>query len=328
MNNVTEQAVAIEAVRAAAAACQAVRSRLVSPETIQKKDKSPVTVADFASQAIVCQKIAYAFQDDLIIAEEDAQELRTGDQVHLRWLVMEQVNAALGQSCDEESVLAWIDHGRVGAQAQTPPQRFWTLDPIDGTKGFLRNEQYAVALALIENGQVVLGVLGCPNLQTEAGQGALLLASRGQGARLLPLEGDDMVGRPIRVSPVSDTTQARFCESVESGHSDQDRSVRIAQTLGITAPAVRMDSQAKYATVARGDAQIYLRLPTVKGYEEKIWDHAAGMLIVEEAGGKVTDIAGRPLDFTCGQTLARNRGVVATNGLIHDAVIAAIGEAG
>jgi 3'(2'), 5'-bisphosphate nucleotidase len=85
-----------------------------------------------------------------------------------------------------------------------------------------------------------------------------------------------------------------------------------------------MDSQCKYATVARGDASIYLRMPTRADYREKIWDHAAGKIIVECAGGRVTDIAGKPLDFRHGRTLQQNQGVVATNGSIHDSVIDAI----
>src|SRR5690606_38060532 len=116
--------------------------------------------------------------------------------------------------------------------------------------------------------------------------------------------------QPIRVSTVSDPAQARFCESVESGHSNQSTSARIAQQLGITHAPIRMDSQAKYAAVARGEAEIYLRLPTSADYRENIWDHAAGALLVTEAGGRVTDIAGRPLDFTQGARLERNAGII------------------
>ena len=75
-----------------------------------------------------------------------------------------------------------------------------------------------------------------------------------------------------------------------------------------------------------GDADIYLRLPTRKGYQEKIWDHAGGVLIVEEAGGTVTDIHGKPPEFNHGATLAVNQGMVVTNGKFHDAVIKAVGE--
>ena len=123
-----------------------------------------------------------------------------------------------------------------------------------------------------------------------------------------------------------DPSEARFCESVESAHSSHGDAAQIAQHLGITAESVRMDSQAKYAAVGRGEASIYMRLPTRADYQEKIWDHAAGSIVVEEAGGRVTDITGKPLDFTLGRTLKTNRGIVATNGRLHDAVVKAIGQ--
>jgi 3'(2'), 5'-bisphosphate nucleotidase len=75
--------------------------------------------------------------------------------------------------------------------------------------------------------------------------------------------------------------------------------------------------------VARGDADIYLRLPTRADYEEKIWDHAAGELLVREAGGRVSDMRGRPLEFSRGRTLSGNRGAIATNGALHDRVVSA-----
>jgi len=89
---------------------------------------------------------------------------------------------------------------------------------------------------------------------------------------------------------------------------------------------LRVDSQAKYAMVARGDAEIYLRLPR-GDYVENIWDHAAGMMLVEEAGGAVTDLTGKPLDFSHGPELSENRGIVATNGAFHERVIEAIRDA-
>jgi 3'(2'), 5'-bisphosphate nucleotidase len=130
----------------------------------------------------------------------------------------------------------------------------------------------------------------------------------------------------VRVSQIASMASARFCESVEAEHSDQDESAKIAARLGITAPPLRMDSQCKYGAVARGDASIYLRMPTRADYREKIWDHAAGMLVVEEAGGAVSDVDGKSLDFRHGRTLAQNRGVVATVGGIHARVIEAIRE--
>jgi 3'(2'), 5'-bisphosphate nucleotidase len=321
MDGRKELRAAVVAVRAAARACRAVQQHLVTIDTLEKGDKSPVTVADFASQAIVCARLTAALPGDRIVGEEDARLLRADEHARLRAAVVTHVRAETGDTVDEARVLEWIDRGGATAAGS----RYWTLDPIDGTKGFLRREQYAIALALIEDGEVTLGVLGCPNLPAGADTGVLFAAVRGARSRAFPLWDEaDGDGREISVAAVTSPSGARFCESVESGHSDQEESARIAATLGITAQPCRMDSQCKYATVARGDASIYLRMPTRADYHEKIWDHAAGMIVVECAGGRVTDTAGKRLDFRHGRTLEQNRGVVATNGSIHDSVIDAI----
>ena len=320
------QEVAMVAVRCAAGVCRTVQQRLVSADTLEKKDRSPVTVADFASQAVVCAHLAKHFPLDVMIAEEDSKELRQLDQAVIRKAVVEQVSNGMGCSVNDEQVLDWIDRGGAVPTGSVSPSRFWTLDPIDGTKGFLRGGQYAVALALIEDGRVVLGLLGCPNLLVDGKPGALFVAGQDSGAYVAPLWDDQAAVQAIRVSDVADPAQARFCESVESGHSSHSDAAKIAQKLGITGESVRMDSQAKYATVARGEASIYLRLPTRADYVEKIWDHAAGWMVITEAGGRVTDIAGKPLQFTHGRTLQANRGIIATNGSIHDAVVGAVGQ--
>lgn len=312
---------ALSAVRAATHLCRSVQAA-ISPESLDKKDNSPVTVADFGSQAAVCRVVGDAFPNDPIIAEEDSAALRTPENAGFLASVCREVKQ-LGIEATAEQVCQWIDRG--DATEYSP--RFWTLDPIDGTKGFLRKGQYAVSLALIVEGQIVLGVLGCPNLplapQGETSQDVLCYAVRGQGAFMVPLEGDAEPKR-IRVTETTDPKRARFCESVEAAHSAHDVSVKIASQLGITAAPVRMDSQAKYASVAQGLVDAYLRLPTKTGYFERIWDHAGGVIVVEEAGGKVTDIVGNPLDFTRGQKLTQNRGVIVTNGRLHDQIVSVV----
>ncbi|HBK66038.1 MAG TPA: 3'(2'),5'-bisphosphate nucleotidase, partial [Cyanobacteria bacterium UBA11166] len=206
---------------------------------------------------------------------------------------------------------------------------YWTLDPIDGTKGFLRQDQYAVALALVELGEVKLGVLACPALpvdldRPDGEKGVLFVAVRGEGATMMPLYGGE--AQPIRVTAADDVANMRFVESVESGHGDHARQDAIAKAVGITASSLRMDSQAKYGAVASGRAALYLRLPSPKtpNYREKIWDHAAGTIVVEEAGGRVTDMHGKPLNFSLSSKLVDNQGVVVSSGAIHDTVLAAL----
>jgi 3'(2'), 5'-bisphosphate nucleotidase len=309
-----ELEIAVAAVREAAMLCRKVREA-VSPETLLTGDRSPVTVADFGSQALVCAALQEAFPDDPVVAEEGADALRQEEHASLRDQVLKYVGMFRADA-DSERIDRWIDHG----SCRTYGDRFWTLDPIDGTKGFLRGDQYAVALALIVDGQPELGVLACPGLD----QGGLLLAARrGFGTVRYALP-EDSAQLPVRVSTISDLTRARICESFEKAHSSRSGSSAVAARLGIQPEPLRLDSQAKYALVATGAAEIYLRLPTRADYVEKIWDHAAGALVVTEAGGTVTDVEGRPLDFTHGYELRANRGVVATNGLVHEPVLEAI----
>ncbi|MCA9029198.1 MAG: 3'(2'),5'-bisphosphate nucleotidase [Planctomycetaceae bacterium] len=318
-----EHRVAIEAVARAARVCQRVQSQ-IQPETLEKKDRSPVTIADYASQAIVCHWIRESFPADPVLAEEDAIALRDGESSQFLDRIVEELVAG-GLEATPELAVEWIDLGGHDGSAS----RFWTLDPIDGTKGFLRKEQFAVSLALLIDGVIQVAALACPNLDPQDGSGTpgvILSAVRGQGAWTTPLSDINAKPQPIRVTATSDISACRVCESVESGHSDHSQSGQIMQELGITAEAVRLDSQAKYAVVARGEADLYLRLPTRKDYREKIWDHAGGVLVVEEAGGKATDVDGKELDFSLGSELANNRGVVVTNGHIHDVVLQAVGK--
>ena len=317
-----EKKSAIEAVVLASRLCQHVQKNLIDGVSISKEDKSPVTIADFGAQAIVSLVLQKAFPKIPMVGEEDATVLREENNP-LAPQVFDAVRSALSDANDEE-ILQAIDYGTYEGGAKG---LHWCLDPIDGTKGFLRGEQYAVALALIEDGEVVLGVLGCPNLPVDMNnqdgtRGSLFVAVRGEGAQSLDMNG--IVTSDIRVDQVLEARDLIFCESVETGHTSQSDSAKIAELLGIIKEPVRIDSQCKYAIVARGDASIYLRLPTKPGYQEKIWDHGAGVIVIEEAGGRVSDIYGEKLDFSLGRTLANNKGVVVTSGALHDSVIEAV----
>ncbi len=316
-----ELKVGLSAIRRAAQVCRSVQAS-ISEDILQKQDRSPVTVADFASQAIVCQALGEAFPDDGMISEEDSAALKSDEHAPFLDRILREL-AHVGIEVDGQTLCRWIDHGATTGTGQ----RCWTLDPIDGTKGFLRGEQYAISLALIEEGVIQLALLGCPNLSSrteDAAHGCLLAAVRGQGAFVYSLEDETRAPSPIRTSGIARASAARLCESVESGHSAHGTSARIADRLGINRDPVRLDSQAKYAVVAQGEADVYLRLPTRSDYREKIWDHAGGVLVVEEAGGTVTDITGKPLDFSLGAELLGNQGVVVTNGDLHEEVLEAV----
>jgi len=315
-----ERAVAIRAAIKATALCRDVQAGIKSAERITKADSSPVTVADFGSQAIVNLEIRKAFPADQIMAEENSSALRSAERLKLE--VASRVRRFI-KDISEDDVLTTIDYGKFTGCSRG---RYWAVDPIDGTKGFLRGEQYAIAIGLIENRKVVVGVLGCPNLDlnfmdASSERGSLLVAVQDQGAYIRAYA--DEREREIRVSTVKDPAKARFTESYESAHSSHRKSARIAELLDIKKAPLRMDSQCKYAVLARGEVSVYLRLSVRADYQEKVWDHAAGSIVVQEAGGMITDINGRALDFSAGRQLSNNQGIIATNGAIHEAVLAA-----
>ena len=324
-----ERTVAFRAVQTAAELCQSVRADL-DGEVLEKEDRTPVTVADFGSQAVICQALQNAFPEDPVIGEEDSSALRTDANAEVRHQLLDEVRAH-HPGADAEDVFDWIDHGTADGYSD----RFWTVDPIDGTKGFVRGDQYAIALALLEEGEMQVAALCCPHLPNaldadpSESRGQAFLAVRGEGTVQQPLTPDtDAVPTPIHTSETAAPSDSRFCESFVSSHSSHDLAAEVGERLGITADSIRIDSQAKYAIVARGEAEIYLRLPRPgTDYTERIWDHAAGALAVEAAGGTVTDMYGEPLDFSHGRLLKANTGVVATNGPFHDAVIDALAAA-
>ncbi|WVQ72478.1 3'(2'),5'-bisphosphate nucleotidase [Cryptococcus sp. DSM 104548] len=317
-----------------------VQDTLVTKDTLLKSDKSPVTVADLSAQSLISLHLLEHFPKDPIIGEEDTSELRVNGPLRERvvGLVNDGLKREEGWGKDkvfsEEEILSAID---AGSAEGGPKGRFWTIDPVDGTSGFIRHQQFAVCLALIEDGVVQVGVIGCPNLGPEPakigeeiipnGKGVLMVAVRGEGSWSRPLDSEVYTKLNLPPSPPA-SNPLTFLESVESGHSAHSVQARIGALLNVQRPSLRMDSQAKYTCLSRGEGGVYLRIPTKyvggKIYEERIWDHAPGALLIEESGGICTDMWGRALNFGVGRTLKENDGIVAAGKETHRKAVEAV----
>ncbi|WP_119065299.1 inositol monophosphatase family protein [Aggregatilinea lenta] len=310
--------------RMAASICQSIQAELIVAE---KSGHEPVTIADYASQALILHALASNFEDDAVLAEEHAEEFELLLSEPQRQLVQRYVEDALGGYVFAEDISAYLDFGR-----RRTAERLWVVDPIDGTKGFVAERHYCVAISLLIAGEPVLGVLASPGFYSDqadppADPGALTYALRGGGAYQEALYGGER--EPIRVSATHDPQRAVVLASYEGKHTDIDRIRRTEAALGRgpDAPIKRLDSQDKHAMIANGMGDIYLRMVPDPLYQEKLWDHAAGYAIVTEAGGQVTDLLGQPLDFSAGPIFARNRGVLVTNGTLHTRTLDAIRQA-
>jgi 3'(2'), 5'-bisphosphate nucleotidase len=318
------------AVRAMSDAMIVARSLEGRAAASAKPDTSPVTVADFAIQALIARRLGEDFPNDVVMAEEDASLLCAEPEGVFSKHVVEIVRHVI-RDANSEQVVAWIERGGMGTSSRT-----WTLDPIDGTKGFLAGRQYAIALALIVDGVVHLAVIGCPRLSLvpadetvrideRPSNGGMAIAVRGRGAWWNAV--GEQTCRRLEVSACRDASTARVVQSFERQHGDSERSARVRRLLGSNRPPLLMDSQAKHVTVAAGMSDLLMRFPPDGSFHDSVWDQAAGSLLIEEAGGRVTDLAGVPLDFATGRRLLRNEGLLASNGLLHAAAIEAVQRA-
>ncbi len=330
-----EASFAVEVVRKASLLTRRVRKEMVGA-SLTKDDRSPVTVADYAVQAMISALLQKHFPGDVLTAEESSRNLREASGRASLLKVVHFLTEFLPEA-NPELVMEWIDRGQGATGCDG-----WVLDPIDGTKGFLRGDQYAIALARLESGIVTLGALACPALdvsdiesparirkqgKVSAGSsGTLFLALQGKGCWATELQEDRF--RPVQVSSSQDSEEAVILRSFEKGHTNVDQLEQIRSCIKVKAKPIALDSQAKYGLIAAGVGDVLFRLigSHSPDYREKIWDHAAGMRVVEEAGGTVTDLDGKPLDFAAGRTLANNRGLIASNGHLHEIALDAVRE--
>ena len=194
---------------------------------------------------------------------------------------------------------AFPTHGFLGEEfgAKGDQQTRWIIDPIDGTKNFVRHVPvWATLIALEEHGRLTVGVIYNPVT------GEMCTARRGGGAFLN--------GERITVSPIDDLAAATFLFSGlrlvrEAGAGYWDGYVRL---IDATDRQRGFGDYLGYTLVAEGKAEIYAEV------DLKPWDLAPCALIVEEAGGRFTDFAGAPTIYS-GTALA-------TNGRLHDATLA------
>ncbi len=170
------------------------------------------------------------------------------------------------------------EEGHDPDRSPAPEGRFWLVDPLDGTKEFLsRNGEFTVNIALIEDRKPVLGVVLAPAL-------GRLFAAEGETA----IVEDEKGRRRIAAREVPDAGATLISSR---SHGDPEALARFTQGRTITA-SLSAGSSLKFCLVAAGEADLYPRLGRTME-----WDTAAGDAILRAAGGRVTDLDGRPLEY-------------------------------
>lgn len=214
--------------------------RELNPAVEYKRDQSPLTQADLASHHIILEGLHRLTSDWPVISEES---------------------------------------GEIPFGQRSTWQRFWLVDPLDGTKEFLhRNGEFTVNIALIEDCCPILGVVAAPAMQK------LYYAARGIGA----WKDDAGSILPIRVGQ---TTNDPMRPMISRSHRSAAEDIRPWAGSG-PHQCIPMGSSLKFCLVADGTAHLYPRLsPSME------WDTAAAQCVLEVAGGRVTDIQGNPMVY-------------------------------
>lgn len=308
----------LAAARDAAKLCRLAQAQYLSASVKADGDhQEPVTIADYGSQAILCRALQRHYPDDAVIAEESAEQFMRLVAPEQRRRIVALLSQVLAQPVSEGELVSWLDFGSDRSAA-----RAWVIDPIDGTKGFLAGRHYAIACGLLLEGRVAEGIVAAPGYNH--GEGALFYTRDGATFRA-PLAAGE--GRRVTVSSRLSPEDIIAAQSYERAHASKSRMARARELAGLGGVRIlELDSMEKYALVACGDADLYMRLPRGgSGYAHKVWDHAAGVALVLAAGGTATDLDGSPLDFSQGETLP-NAGMIISNGAQHGRLVEAVGR--
>jgi 3'(2'), 5'-bisphosphate nucleotidase len=233
----------------------------------EKADGSPVTAADRAAEAILVEGLRLLVPGAVVVSEE----------------------------------------GDVAAAMAGAGSTYWLVDPLDGTKEFLKGlPEYTVNVALVEAGIPILGAIDVP------AAGSLYLAARGHGARRRDARGE------TRLAAASVAHPRRAV--VSRSHLSPETGALLAR-LGVTETLPR-GSSLKMCAVAEGAADLYPRLgPT------RLWDTAAGAAVATEAGCAVVDLDGRPLRYDLASGLVRPGFLVCAPGGTREACLRALAAA-
>jgi 3'(2'), 5'-bisphosphate nucleotidase len=212
-----------------------------------KDDCSPLTAADLAAQKVIAAGLA-------------------------------QVDPVLPVMSEEASQSPW--------EERRTWSRYWLVDPLDGTREFVkRNGEFTVNIALIDQGEPVMGVVLAPATEE------LFVAARGHGAWWQVQR--DAAWERIFVRQLANPSVAAGSRS----HGGSAEPV-MRRLLGEEYVLQPLGSSLKFCLIARGAADAYLRRgPTSE------WDTAAAQCVLEEAGGAVLDLAGQPLRYNRGESV-------------------------
>jgi len=334
----------VDVVQKACRLCVDVQTQLFQKDRgiLEKSDRTPVTVADFGVQALVSMELTRLFPSIPLVAEEDSSQLLLDLETSHQNAndasnsLVEAVSNAVANSLslqadllNYDELLKAIDRGgKETTSLEEEPATYWVLDPIDGTRGFLRGGMalYVVGLALVVEGRPILGVMGCPNWDKDSTNiaenlakgmtnkneitdftrtGAIMAACYGYGTwmKMIPLntinvdvDGSHNGWIRCSVDKCDSLREARFCIA----DRETWELLPLSNALEATSAPKGFGERWKPTIIPTCCGSLCKYFTVAMGRASvfllqvksqpsvKVWDHAVGMICVSEAGGEVT----------------------------------------
>jgi len=260
-----------------------------------KKDDSPVTLADFASQIFIISEIKKSFPEDQIVAEEESGVFLNSSAESVLKKCFNSLQIKI-----EDNLKNTLNYRGSSSHRQ------WTVGPVDGTKGFQKNLAYSVGIGFMVQSEPTICAIGVPNYQkTDL---TIFSAQKNHGAKAAYGTQDFI---KIKVSENKDLKTSRMCYSL---HYNKPWVLDFAKSLGII-NFIPMDSMAKLCMIAEGSAEIYVKPMNIQ--RSFTWDFLPGDLLVKEAGGMITDLIGNPINYINEKCKVTAPGLIASNGAMH-----------
>ncbi len=226
----------------------------------------PVTIADTTSSKIIVSGLTKSFPNDAVLSEEEPDDISN----------------------------------------RISKSRVWITDPLDGTRGFIEKAgDFAVQIALTENGVAILGVVFQPL------KDILYFAVKGQGAFLIENKGESEILEVSSLTEFSEMTLA-----VSRSHRSRNMT-KLVDHFGFGNEYAHGSVGLKVGFLTRQMADIYIHLSP----HTKFWDTAAPQILLEEAGGRLTDIFGEEINYDT-EDVWNHNGIFASNGFSHEKSVA------
>ena len=265
---------------------------------LTKELDTAIAAARKAGETVLTYYSRNIIEEEKLGADNYSEPVTAADRAASRVIV-----EALRTAFPADAVLS--EEEKDDSAARTLKRRVWIIDPIDGTRGFInRDGDFAIQIGLAEDGEPTLGVVYIPVYDV------LYYASKGSGAFAVTAGSE-----PKAVYTSAKTDFTRMSIATSRDHRSP-RATRINQFFGIKNEERRGSIGIKVGLIVEQKCDLYINLSP----RTKFWDTCGPQMILEEAGGALTDMFGERIRYDI-EDVQNNWGVIASNGVSHDAII-------